>query len=81
MNDFMKWLKTHWAMLSIMFTIASSLVTGLWALYNKIDSLNDKVNDTASWVQDHEDDLKTQHDSILILKEDERLRELGLLNK
>ena len=72
-------IKTYWAVISIILTIISSFVTAGWWLYGKIDTLNDKVNETASWVQDHDDDLKAQHDDITRLKEDERLREAGLL--
>jgi hypothetical protein len=79
MDKLLKWLGRYWAIISIIFTIVSSFVTGGWWLYNKIDTLNDKVNETAQWVQSHDDDLKAQHDDLVILKEDERLREAGLL--
>lgn len=79
MNKLLAKLKAYWAVISIVFTLLSSIVTGGWWLYGKIDTLNDKVNETASWVQDHDDDLKAQHDDITRLKEDERLREAGLL--
>jgi hypothetical protein len=79
MDALIEKIQKYWMVISIILTILSSIVTGGWWLYGKIDSLNDKVNETASWVQDHDDDLKANHDSILILKEDERLREAGLL--
>lgn len=79
MDKIVKWLTKYWAIISIVLTIISSVITGGWYLYGKIDKLNDTVNATNQWVSDHDDDLKVQHDDLLKLKEDERLREAGLL--
>jgi len=75
----LKWINKYWFLISIIFTILSSCATGVWMAYNKFDALNDKVNDTNQWVQDHDDELKALHDDNIKLKEDERLREAGLL--
>jgi hypothetical protein len=78
MNIVMKFLTKYWMFLSIGFTLLSSLVTGGWWLYGKIDKLNDTVNATNQWVQSHDDSINELHDDVTKLKEDERLRESGL---
>jgi len=75
----LKWIKKYWFYISVAFTIISSAASGIWWAHGKFDELLDKVNDTNQWVQDHDDDLKAQHDDLTRLKEDERLRETGLL--
>lgn len=75
MDQIIEFCKKYWAIISIIFTIISSFVTGLWWVYNKADKVNDTVTATNQWVQDHDDELKTQHDDLVRLKEDERLRE------
>jgi len=75
----LKLIQKYWFQISLAFTIISSLATGGWYLKGKIDALTDTVADTNKWVQDHDDDIQTLHDDTLKLKEDERLREAGLL--
>jgi len=79
MGKLKKFLDKYWIILSVCSTVVSSGV--MWGLHtmSRIDAVVDQVKDTASWVQDNEDEIKTQHDDILKLKEDERLREAGLL--
>ena len=72
-------LKKNWFYISIAFTVISSLATGVWVLGNKLDTLVDKVNATNQWVSDHDDMLQAHDKDITILKEDERLRQAGLL--
>lgn len=79
MEKFLKLIGKYWFIISVVFSVLSTVATGGWWLYGKIDKLNDTVNATNQWVQDHDDDLKIQHDDILKLKEDERLREAKLL--
>ena len=76
MESIIQTVKKYWFLVSILFTIISSIVTGLCWFYGKIDALNDKVNDTNQWVEDHDAAIQAQHDDIVRLKEDERLREL-----
>ena len=75
----LKLIQKYWFHISLAFTIISSLATGGWYLKGKIDQLTDTVADTNKWVQDHDDDIQALHDDTLKLKEDERLREAGLL--
>lgn len=75
----LKWIKKYWFYVSIAFTILSSILSGLWWVNSKFTDLVNKVNETNEWVQTHDDDLQTLHDDTLRLKEDERLREAGLL--
>ncbi len=75
----LKWIQKNWFYISLAFTLISSLVTGIWMIDQKIDGLVTKVNETNSWVEGHDDDIQNLHDDVLKLKEDERLREAGLL--
>jgi hypothetical protein len=79
MDQIIEKLKAYWVAISIVFTLLSSIATGGWWLYNKYDTLNDKVTATNEWVESHDDELKALHDDNIKLKEDERLREAGLL--
>lgn len=76
--DILKWFQKNWFYISLAFTLLSSLATGLWMFKGQIDDLKSKVTATDSWVSDH-DDIQALHDKVLILSEDERLREAGLL--
>ncbi|MGH7974810.1 MAG: hypothetical protein ACREBR_04745 [bacterium] len=73
-----KLIRKYWAVISIVCTLLSSVITGGWYLKGKIDAQNDLINDLNQWVQGHDDDLQAQHDDLTKLKEDERLRELHL---
>ena len=77
MNKLIKWFTKYWLILSVCFTIISSLVTWSMHLKSRIDMDEDILKDTKEWVADHEDDLQQLHDDILKLKEDQRLRENG----
>jgi hypothetical protein len=79
MGNLLKKLEKHWFYISLAGTIISSIITGGWYLKGKIDALTDTVNDTNQWVQDHDDMLQAHDKDITILKEDERLRQAGLL--
>jgi hypothetical protein len=81
MKELLDRLEKHWFVISAVFTVLSSVVTGGWWLYGKIDKLNDTVNDTQQWVQDHQDTINQHDHDLIILKEDERLREAGLLKR
>lgn len=72
----LKLIQKHWFYISLAFTILSSIGSGVWWIHSQIDTVIDKVNDTNQWVSDHDDELKAQHDDVVRLKEDERLREM-----
>ena len=74
-----KLIQKYWVYISVSFTIISSLGTGAWYIKGKIDTLTSTVAATNDWVSDHDDDIQALHDDTLKLKEDERLREAGLL--
>lgn len=71
----------YWKILSLVFTLLSSLGTGAWYFIQRIQKAEATVASLNSWVSDHDDTL-TDHDKrISKLEEDERLREAGLLKK
>jgi hypothetical protein len=78
MEKIIKFLGKYWTILSIVFTILSSVVTGGWWLYNRIDKLNDTVNETNQWVQTHDDSINDLHDDVLRLKTLEEAKEKGI---
>ena len=75
----LKWIMKWWKHISIIFTIVSSAASGVWWANGKFTDLVTKVNATNAWVQDHDDSISDLHDDVIKLKEDERLREAGLL--
>lgn len=77
----LKLIQKYWFYISLIFTLLSSLATGGWYLKGKIDAQADTITDLNKWIQDHDDAIQTLHDDTLKLKEDERLRETGLLQK
>jgi hypothetical protein len=77
MSNIIKWATKNWTIISIVFTIVSSIVTGGWYLKGKIDASADTLNDVKEWVSSHDDDIQALHDDVLKLKEDQRLRESG----
>lgn len=79
MGELIALIQKYWMIISISFTILSSVLTGGWYLKGKIDTLTTTVDATNDWVSDHEDDLQRHEHDITVLKEDERLREAGLL--
>lgn len=76
MGDFIALIQKYWMIISISFTIFSSVLTGGWYLKGKIDTLTATVAQTNDWVSDHDDSITQLHDTVTILKEDERLREV-----
>jgi len=79
MNKLIKKIQEYWIVISIGFTILSTIATIGWGLYGKFDKLNDTVNATNQWVSDHDYDIQQLKADNIRLKEDERLREAGLL--
>lgn len=79
LNKIMKDIQKYWLLISIGFTILSTIGTIAWNMYGKFDKLNDTVNATNQWVSDHDDDIQQLKADNIRLKEDERLREAGLL--
>jgi cell division protein FtsL len=78
MSKIIKFLTTYWTIISIVFTILSSLATGAFYVVHRIATAETTITNLNSWVTDHEDIL-TDHDKrISKLEEDERLRETGL---
>ena len=76
MNILIKQLTKYWVYISIVFTILSSIVTGGWYLKGKIDQSSDTLIETKITVRSNTVDVKALHDAVLILQEDERIREL-----
>jgi hypothetical protein len=71
----------YWKVLSLCFTLLSSLVTGAYYFVERIKKAEATVASLNAWVSDHDDTL-TDHDKrISKLEEDERLREAGLLKR
>lgn len=71
----------YWKVLSLCFTLLSSLGTGAYYFVKRIEKAETTVASLRDWVSDHDDTL-TDHDKRLSkLEEDERLREAGLLKK
>jgi hypothetical protein len=79
METIIKFAKKNWGVISIVGTILSSLATGAWYVVERIAKTEATISTLNDWVQDHDDAIQAQHDDILKLKEDERLREAGLL--
>jgi hypothetical protein len=79
MNTIIKFVKKNWTVLSIVGTILSSLATGAWYVVERIAKTETTIATLNDWVQDHDDAIQAQHDDLTVLKEDERLREAGLL--
>lgn len=78
MEKIIKFLAKYWTILSIVFTIVSTLGTGAIYLVKRITASETTITNLNTWVSDHEDTL-TDHDKrISKLEEDERLREAGL---
>ena len=81
MKSIIQFIKRNTLILSILGTILSSLATGAWYVAQRITKTEATIATLNDWVQDHDDSIQAQHDDITILKEDERLREAGLLKK
>lgn len=79
MQAIIKWTKRNGVLLSVIGTVLSSLATGTFYVVRRIANTESTVATLNDWVQDHDDTIQAQHDDILKLKEDERLREAGLL--
>jgi hypothetical protein len=72
-------IRKYWFIISLISTAVSSAATGAWYLIGRMEKGEATVASLQSWVQDHDDAIASQHDDILVLKEDERLREAGKL--
>ncbi len=79
METIIKFVKKNTFVLSIIGTILSSLATGAWYVVERIAKTEATIVTLNDWVSDHDDAIQAEHDDILKLKEDERLREAGLL--
>lgn len=75
MNKILKFLTKYWVILSVVFTIISSLATWSLHLKSRIDSDEDILNDTKQWVEDHEDNLKILNDKVIRLEALEEARD------
>jgi cell division protein FtsL len=78
MEKLIKLLTKYWTIISIVFTILSTLATGVFYVVHRIATAETTITNLNTWISDHEDTL-TDHDKrISKLEEDERLREAGL---
>ena len=75
MNKIIKWVTNYWAIISVVLTILSSIVTGGWYLKGKIDASADTLNDVKEWVSSHDDDIQALHDKVLRLEALEEARD------
>jgi hypothetical protein len=75
MNKIIKWVTNYWAIISVVLTILSSIVTGGWYLKGKIDASADTLNDLKEWVSSHDDDIKALHDKVIRLEALEEARD------
>jgi len=75
MNKIIKWITKYWAIISVVLTILSSVVTGGWYLKGKIDASADTLNDVKEWVSTHDDDIQALHDKVIRLEALEEARD------
>jgi hypothetical protein len=75
MNKIIKWVTKYWAIISVVLTILSSVVTGGWYLKGKIDASADTLNDVKEWVSTHDDDIQALHDKVIRLEALEEARD------
>lgn len=75
MSNIIKWATKNWTIISIVFTIISSIVTGGWYLKGKIDASADTLNDLKEWVSSHDDDIQALHDKVIRLEALEEARD------
>jgi hypothetical protein len=75
MNKIIKWVTNYWAIISVVLTILSSIVTGGWYLKGKIDASADTLNDLKEWVSSHDDDIQALHDKVIRLEALEEARD------
>lgn len=75
MNKLLKWATKYWLILSVCFTIISSLVTWSMHLKSRIDTDEDILNDTKELVSDHDDNIKTLNDKVIRLEALEEARD------
>jgi hypothetical protein len=78
MNKIIKLITKYWAIISVVLTILSSIVTGGWYLKGKIDASADTLNDLKEWVATHDDDIQALHDKVIRLEALEEAREKGI---
>jgi len=79
MSTVISWAKKNGVILSIAGTVLSSLATGAFYAVQRMAKTEATIATLNDWVQDHDDAIKTQDHDLTVLKEDERLREAGLL--
>jgi hypothetical protein len=79
MEKIFKLISKYWFIISLVGTLASTALTEAWYFVGRIEKGEAALASLQSWVGDHDDAISDQHDDILILKEDERLRQAGLL--
>ena len=79
MEKIIKYLKKNWGVISIVGTLLSSFCTGAWYVVERIAKAENTITNLSTWVSGHDDDIQNLHDDVLKLKEDERIREAGLL--
>ena len=75
MNKIIKLVTKYWAVISVVLTILSSIVTGGWYLKGKIDASADTLNDVKEWVSSHDDDIQALHDKVIRLEALEEARD------
>ncbi len=81
MEKILKLLSKYWFIISLCGTLASTAITEAWYFVDRMEKSEAAMTDLQSWVSDHDDAIQVQHDDLLKLKEDERLREAGLLKR
>jgi hypothetical protein len=79
MEKIFKLISKYWFLISLIGTLASTAVTEAWYFVGRIEKGEAALATLQSWVGDHDDAITAQHDDLTKLKEDERLREAGLL--
>lgn len=78
MKKLLNFLNKYWLVLTACGTILSSGVVEGLKLAGRIDKDVDTITQLTQLVQEHDDDIQTLKDEVAKLKEDERLKELGI---
>jgi hypothetical protein len=79
MEKYLKLLGKYWFIISLVGTVVSTLVTEAYYFIGRMERAEATVATLQAWVSDHDDTLTDHGTQLSILKEDERLREAGLL--
>lgn len=74
----LNFLNKYWVVLAACGTILSTGTVAILKLADKIDKDIATITSLNQWVSDHDDDIQVLKDDVNKLKEDQRLRELGI---